>query len=60
MRFTSELLERILPFGIRSQSGETIILPTNINKALMSVRIEKSLLSAGYKPDEIGIEGEEY
>lgn len=60
MRFTSELLERILPFGIRSQSGETIIIPTNINKALMSVRIEKSLLSAGYKPEEIGVEGEEY
>lgn len=60
MRYTKELLERILPYGIRSQSGETIIIPTNINKALMSVRIEKSLLSAGYRPDEIGVEEEEY
>jgi hypothetical protein len=56
MQNTRQLLEGIIPYGIRSQSGETLIVPANPNKALMSVRVERSLLSAGYTQSELGLE----
>lgn len=56
---TRQLLDGVIPYGIRSQSGETTIIPANANKALMSVRVERSFLSAGYTQSELGLEDDD-
>jgi hypothetical protein len=56
---TKQLLEGVIPYGIRGQSGQTLIVPENANKALMSVRLERSFLSAGYTPSELGLDEED-
>jgi hypothetical protein len=56
---TRELMEGVIPYGIRGQSGQTLIVPENANKALMSVRLEKSFTSAGYTPSELGLDEED-
>lgn len=49
-------LDSKLPRGIRSQSGQAEVIPTNFSKELMSVRVERSLTSAGYSQAELGLE----
>ncbi len=51
------LLQPKLPIGIRSQSGEAEVVPLGFSKELMSVRVERALLTAGYTAEELG--GEE-
>jgi hypothetical protein len=51
------LLGDLLPRGIRSQSGEAEVKPLGFSKELMSVRVERALLTAGYTAEELG--GEE-
>lgn len=50
-----DLLKGILPIGIRSHSQETTIVPIQIDRTLMSIQVEKSLLSAGFTEYELGI-----
>jgi hypothetical protein len=54
----TDLLKGILPVGIRSHSEETTIIPHQMDRTLMSIKVEKSLLSAGFTEYELGI-GEE-
>lgn len=49
------LMDKIWPTGIRNQSTETLIVPTQFDRTLMSLRVEKSLLSAGFSEYEIGL-----
>ncbi|MDG6919655.1 MAG: hypothetical protein JRN62_09530 [Nitrososphaerota archaeon] len=52
------LLAEKLPRGIRSQAGEAEVIPTNFSRELMSVRVERSLHSAGFTDAELGLEEE--
>lgn len=50
-----DLVKGILPIGIRSHSQETTIIPIQMDRTLMSIKVEKSLLSAGFTEHELGI-----
>lgn len=55
LRSHKQLLEGILPRGIRSQSKETTISPRDMDRTLMSIRVERVLISAGFSEYELGL-----